>query len=245
MNLTTILTTLAPIDLKNMRRDPMLIWLPIIPLAPVLIIRFGLPTLNSWLLAEFQFDLAPYTLLIVSFLTMLVPSFAGMVAGFILIDERDEHTLNALLVTPLPLPVYMFYRIAMPTFMGFVMSLVILPLSGLLALPWLPLLAVVFLAALIAPIIALALAAFAENKVVGFALLKTANALLVLPAVAYFLPEPWQWLLGVFPTFWPMKAYWLAAAASPFFWPAVSLGMVVNGLMIWGLWRRFTAVVHR
>lgn len=40
----------------------------------------------------------------------------GVVTGFLLLDERDDRTLTALQVTPLPLRAYIFYRVTVPIF---------------------------------------------------------------------------------------------------------------------------------
>jgi fluoroquinolone transport system permease protein len=245
MKLAHIFTALGPIDLKNLRRDPLLVWLPVIPLLPALLARWGIPPLAAWLEADFGFDLVPYYPLLMSFLAVLTPSFAGMITGFLLLDERDDHTLTALLVTPLPLNGYVAYRLGAPLLLGGLMTLLVLPVAGLIALPFGQTVAVVLLAGLIAPLLALFLAAFAENKVVGFALMKSLNGILMLPVLAYFLPGAWQWLGGLAPTFWPLKAYWLAAEGSAAFWPAVVVGTAVNLAAVYLLLRRFQRVLHR
>jgi fluoroquinolone transport system permease protein len=245
MKMSSYFTALGPIDMKNLRRDPLLVWLPLIPLLPALLARWGVPSLAAWLETEFDFALAPYYPLLMSFLAVLTPSFAGMITGFLLLDERDDHTLTALLVTPLPLNGYLVYRMGAPLLAGAVMTLLVLPVAGLIVIPFSHMLAVVLLGALIAPLLALFLAAFAENKVVGFALMKSLNGVLILPAVAYFAPANWQWAAGLIPTFWPLKAYWLAAEGSTAFWPAVGAGTAVNLVALCLLLRRFQRVLHR
>lgn len=245
MKVSSYFTALGPIDLKNLRRDPLLVWLPLIPLLPALLVRWSMPPLAGWLAADFDFALAPYYPLIMSFLAVLTPSFAGMITGFLLLDERDDQTLTGLLVTPLPLNGYLAYRIGAPLLAGAVMTLLVLPVAGLIAIPFSRMLAVVLLGALVAPLLALFLAAFAENKVVGFALMKSLNGVLILPAAAYFAPAGWQWAAGLIPTFWPLKAYWLAAEGSAAFWPAIVAGLAVNLAAVYLLLRRFRRVLHR
>lgn len=62
-----------------------------------------------------------------------------------------------------------------------------------------------------APLIALVLATAAPNKVAGLAVVKVLNGLNLLPIASYFLPMPAQYLAGVIPAFWPMRAFWSAA----------------------------------
>jgi hypothetical protein len=59
------------------------------------------------------------------------------------------------------------------------------------------------------------LATAAPNKVAGFAVVKLLNVINLLPIVAFFAPPPLQYVAGVLPAFWPMRALWSAAAGTP------------------------------
>ncbi|MGD8328487.1 MAG: hypothetical protein PVJ49_03570 [Acidobacteriota bacterium] len=62
--------------------------------------------------------------------------------------------------------------------------------------------------------------------------------------IAYFVPMPWQLLFGAFPSYWPMKMVWLAAAGEP--WGAyLAVGLAVNVAAVGLLVRRFDRFVHR
>ena len=78
------------------------------------------------------------------------------------------------------------------------------------------LLPIAAVAALSAPSLALVLATAAPNKVAGFAVVKLLNVINLLPIVAFFVPPPLQYVAGVLPAFWPMRALWSAAAGEPF-----------------------------
>jgi hypothetical protein len=67
-----------------------------------------------------------------------------------------------------------------------------------------------------APLIALVLATAAPNKVAGLAVVKVLNGINLLPTAAYFLPTPAQYVAGVIPAYWPMRAFWSAADQEPF-----------------------------
>jgi fluoroquinolone transport system permease protein len=86
------------------------------------------------------------------------------------------------------------------------------PLTGLTPLALSSLWPIAVVAGFSAPILALVLAIAAPNKVAGFAVVKVLNAVNLLPVVAYFVPRPLQFVAGVFPTYWPMRALWSAAA---------------------------------
>ena len=66
--------------------------------------------------------------------------------------------------------------------------------------------------ALSAPLVALVLTTAAPNKVAGLAVLKVLNGVNLLPIAAFFPPTPIQYVAGIIPTYWPMRAFWSAAA---------------------------------
>ena len=47
-------------------------------------------------------------------------------------------------------------------------------------------------------------------------MVKVMNAVNLLPVVAYFIPRPLQFVAGIFPTYWPMRALWSAAAGESY-----------------------------
>lgn len=247
MNVIKIYRTLGPVDMKNIRRDSMLVWMPLMPLMIALVLRIGMPEIADLAAREFEFDLREYYPLVMSGFMMLAPMLVGMLVGFLLLDERDDRTLSALLVTPMPIMNYLLYRITLPMGLGIVMTLFAYPLAGLGSIPAGALLMVVFLGAFVAPMLALFLAAFAENKVSGFALMKMVNGLMMIPTVSYFIKSDWQALVGVIPTYWANKLYWLAAEGNTgsTFVLYFAAGLVVNGAALAVMLKRFHAVMHR
>jgi fluoroquinolone transport system permease protein len=236
--------SLGPIDLKNVGRDSMLLWMPALPVLMALLARWGIPALTDLLAARFGFDLTPYYGALMSFLLPMAAMFVGVVTGFLILDERDDRTLTALMVTPLSLNGYLTYRLSAPLVVSTVLSLVAYPLVGLIPLPVGTLVAIALLSGFAAPILALTFGVLAENKVAGLALQKLLGTVLFLPVLAYFLPEPLQWLAGVFPTYWPLKVFWLAAAGQPIILP-LAIGVAVNALALALLVRAFDRVARR
>ncbi len=118
---------LGTIDAHNIRRDPLLRWLAFYPLALTLLVRWGIHPVTQRLLRDWDFDLIPYYSLCLSFLLMTTPMLTGMVFGFLLLDQRDDQTLLALQVTPLTLSGYLVYRMAVPTLLSVLVTLIMLP----------------------------------------------------------------------------------------------------------------------
>lgn len=229
--------SLAPIDLQNVRRDPLLAWIGILPFVLAFAYRF-VPLLRDTLLARFAFDLEPYYTLIASSFVGAAPGISGMIAGFLLLDERDDGVLTAITVTPVAPAAYVAYRIAAPLVAGFVTTVAAYPIIGLAPLALHDLLAISAVAALSAPFTALFLATFAQNKVAGFAIVKVLNLIGLAPIAAWFIDEPQQWIAGIVPSYWAMKMVWLASEGRPYGVCALA-GLVVTAAILAALLRLF------
>ena len=241
-----VIRALGPVDARSIGRDSLLAWMTAVPLLLGVLVRWLLPQTDSFLAERFGIDFVPYHHLVASyFFILLVPMIAGLVVGFLLLDERDDNTLSALLVTPLTPKAYLLYRLGLPVVLGTAMTAAAIAIAGLVTVGWTPLVAVLVLAAVETPVMSLFLAAFAENKVQGFALVKGLGAVLVAPVVAWFVEMPWQLLAGVVPSYWPLRAYWSAASPGADFWIFLAVGFAYHGLLLVWLLRRFESVLRR
>ncbi len=236
---------LGPVDFRNVIRDPLLKWMLLLPLIAALGIRWLVPALLVKLGGLLQLDLASFYLPLFSYLLiMLAPMIAGMLVGFLLLDQKDDLTLTALQVTPLTITGYLLYRLGSPMLISVVMTFIAFPLAGFPWLGWLPLLAVALLAAPLAPVFALLLGTFASNKVQGFALAKASGAVLLPPMAAWFMPMPWQLAFGLVPTYWPAKLYWVYAGTEAYAGLYLLAGLLMQALLLRLLLVRFDRVTR-
>ena len=202
-------------DSRLLWRDPLLGWILALPIGLALLLR----------------PLIPRVPLVMGGYLMTAPGMVGMVIGFLFLDERDARTLTALRTTPMSMHQYLGYRIALPLLLGTASTLIGYPLTGLTPLALSSLLPIAIVAGVSAPILALVLAIAAPNKVAGFAVVKVMNAVNLLPVVAYFVPRPLQVVAGIFPTYWPMRALWSAAAGESYGAHLV-IGAVISALAL-------------
>jgi fluoroquinolone transport system permease protein len=251
MNRLYVLKGLGPIDARSIGRDALLRWVILLPLLIALLARWFLPLLLQQVESIVAVDLRPYYPPLMAYiLLLLVPNLVGFVTGFLLLDQRDDRTLYALQVTPLSLNGYLIYRLTMPVILSFLLTLIVLPLSGLVPLNMPLLLIAAISAAPMAPIFALALAALSQNKVQGFALMKMSGIVLLPPLAAYFIRSDWQLLLGLVPTYWPAKILWaaqdwLAGGSAAPLWFYFLAGLAFQLLFLLLLARRFNHIMHR
>lgn len=242
---TAVFKALGPIDLRNIARDEMLRWMLFVPLLMAVGVRYGWPLAVAQLQARYQFDIAPYIDLAMSYIVIVTPAVFGMVIGFLLLDERDEGSLIALQVTPLSLNNYIAYRLGLPVVLTILLLFISLPLAGIATFSFGEMLLLALMSTPLAPLLAMFMPAFAGNKVQGFALMKGAGILFIVPIAAFFIETNWQWLFGLLPTFWAPKLFWMLALDEPGIWLVVLLGLVTQLLWIYGLGRRFNRILHQ
>lgn len=245
MQFSTALRALGRTDRKLVQRDSFLLFMGTYVLLIAAGIRFAVPWLTGLLAGQTGFDLVPYYPVIAGWLMAIIgPQIAGTIFGFLLLEEKEGHTMEALLVTPLPIRMFLLYRVLVATLLGIVMAVATLLIMDLVDVPFWQLLAISSVASLYAPILMLFYSAMAENKVEGFALLKITGIVGLIPIAAWFIPEPWQYLAGLFPPYWAAKALWIADAGG-FGWPlALLLGIVSAFTVLWWLARRFTVSAY-
>ncbi len=237
-------TALCGVDFKNLRRDPMLAWLTVAPVAIALVTRWGMPALTATLRARYDFDLLPYYPLILSFLLVTMPTIVGAIIGFMLLDQRDDGTLSALQVTPLTLRRYLFYRAAAPMVLSLVMTAFAMTVSGLMVGGLAQLLLYSLVAAPLGPLFALFIASTAANKVQGFALMKASGVISWPAIIAWFIPMPWQLAFGLVPHYWMAKVVWVGEAGERA-WPYAAVAILFQLALLRLLMRHFDHIVRR
>ncbi|NDJ54722.1 MAG: hypothetical protein GYB68_16765, partial [Chloroflexi bacterium] len=100
MQALAILAALGLNDIRNVRRDALLGWMFLLPLLYVAMARWLVPLIDG----NIAFDLSPYYGLIMALVGLATPSMLfGVIIGFMLLDEKDDRTLIAMRVTPLPI----------------------------------------------------------------------------------------------------------------------------------------------
>lgn len=230
-------------DARNVRRDSMLLTFLVAPLLAVVVLRLAVPLITAYLGRRYDFDLTQYYPLLLSLFVLGLPGGFGSLAGFMVLDERDDDTLTALRVTPASIVGYAGYRISAAIVLSFLYTLGCISLTGLAPGSLIPkLIPAALLAGLFSPIVALMLATLADNKVEGLALGKAFGIFILGPLAAYFINSNWQVLLGILPTYWPAKAFWIAAEGGNY-WPYILAGLAYNLALLALLLRRFKVKV--
>ncbi|MEM1034197.1 MAG: hypothetical protein AAGN82_27915 [Myxococcota bacterium] len=240
------LRAMVRLNVMRLRRDRFLLQAGVLLLVFGVSMRWGMPWLRDELLAREAIDIAPYFPLGASYFVLVNASlFAGLLGGLLSLETREERTLVALRVSPVPLMAHLGITLALTYVVALSFSLVQAPI---LAVGHPGGLAILVAAALGAPtgvIYALLLTALARDKLEAFAVFKLFGIAGLVPIVAFFAPTPWQYVAGVWPPYWACKVWWLAAREDPQWGTFAGAGLGVSALWLIALLRRTLRTFRR
>ena len=190
-------------------------------------------------------ELEPYYgLILANILVAGEPVLLGFVIGVLFIEERDEGTLLALQATPLSLRSFLGYRLVAGMVLSVLFTTIGVQLADLVSVSWLELLASAALASLAVPLVALVYAVYIKNKVQALMVLKPVQIWGGVPILLFFMPTPWQWIGSVpGPLYYPMRLFWSATDGQAEWWLMVP-GLIIPGLALLWLVRRFERTVY-
>jgi fluoroquinolone transport system permease protein len=228
------IATFARNDLRTIRRDSLLVMVMVGPFGYACALWF-LPAITTYVAREYAFDLIPYHSAIISaFCVLGPPLLLGAVLALQLLDERDQNTLAALRVTPVPPITYPAYRAGVTIALTTFSVLASLAISGQVNTQTLALsVPIALMAGLLAPVLGFVMSSLGRNKIEGLAVMRVVGlAVFTVPMIPFFmLDSPWQLAFGVLPPYWPVRAFWSAFDGGSF-WPYVAAGLLYNAALV-------------
>lgn len=188
-------------ELKKWLRDPMMSFMLIYPLFFGALGRYLLP----WLAESGSFNVDLYADFALAVLALMTPVIFGAVLAFSILDDRDDHILTSIKVTPLSLHQFLSFRLALVFSVSFMACTFVLWFANIGYVVFPSILAISFLASLAAPMLGLVINALASNKIEGFAVMKGMGMLMLFPLIALFFFDYKELFFAIAPGYWPAK----------------------------------------
>ena len=189
-------------EIKKWLRDPMMSFMLFYPLFLGGIGRYALP----WLSKSTGFNFHLYTDLIVVLFATMIPMLYGALFAFSLLDDRDDHILTAIKVTPLSLLEFLSLRLMIVILLSFLATVFSIMFANICNLSLIRMVQISFLTSLSAPMVGLFINALAQNKIEGFAIMKATGIIIILPIISLFFTDAKEFFFALIPGFWPAKA---------------------------------------
>lgn len=208
-------------ELKTIYRDYFQLVMIIFPFVILLMAIYLFPLIIDSLAVSpevIKYVIILLVIMLMSFGVFLI----GAMGSFLLLEHKDEKTINTIAVTPLGVNGYLRFKIVYVYCFALISILIVLIGLKLFAkdyymingvsifdnLSYVMIIAHSIVAALVAPALSLLQATFANNKIEGFAIMKFSSMIAMAPMIMVMdtFRGKLQYVLGVFPNFWAIKA---------------------------------------
>jgi ABC-2 type transport system permease protein len=180
-------------------------------------------------------EVLPISQRLVPFIAMYALLIAGVfLPSFSIADEREKHTLDALIVTPVKLGEVVAAKGILGFGLAIAMAIVTLWLNSALTGQPVALLAVLVVAGVMLVEIGLIYGTASKNITGVFTLIKGTGAILLAPAIFYIFPDWPQWIAKLFPTYWvinPVYEVTINGAGLGSVWVELAIGLAVAALL--------------
>ncbi len=227
-------------ELKNLIRDRMTAMLLVYP------IMVGF--LGKYLLEKQNFDENGINLMIVV-LTIISGMIFGSMAGFSILDDRDDNVFLSIQISPMNVRFYIWFKVTFIYILSVLANLLIFVIMGGIGLELFDFILVSCLIGLQVPINAFLINALSSNKVEGFIAMKGSGFLIIFPVVSLFFFDWKEWLFAFAPAFWGAKAVQSRLLESYIeaglvnmnldFWMYLGIGFVYNLILIYTMYNVF------
>lgn len=207
-------------EVKNIMRDKLMVMFVLYP--------FIIGVAARLIMNDPSMDAQAVDLLVI--LSLIISGFIfGALAGFSLLDDRDDHVFTSISISPMPLKAYITIKLGFITVLSIISSYLVVVVAGITSIEWPYVLLVALLSSLQVPLHGLLINSFASNKVEGFVVMKASGFLLIFPIAAFFFVNEVQWVFAIAPAFWPAKAIQAILLK-----PLIDANVVNLGLNYWG-----------
>ncbi|MDW7650949.1 MAG: hypothetical protein SCK29_07570 [Bacillota bacterium] len=235
-----MISSLIKFEIKNILRESMTM---VMLLYPLILGGVGKYVLDAGIVEGQALGV------IAMMITLLAGFSYGAMAGFSLLDDKDDQVFASIQISPVSLAFYVWFKIIFVYVLAVIAGFFIIWVTGAIPMSGGEILLVSLLSALQVPIVAFLVNAFAGNKVEGFVAMKATGFLLIFPVGAFFFLDAKEWLFAFAPPHWPAKAVQYALLRPQIeagliemnlnFYQYVGIGVLYNLLLIAATYRLF------
>lgn len=214
---------LAFTDFKLIFRDPSLRSFLVLPLVLFSLMVWAVP----YLAERYEF-IEPYLPLFLMIAVIENTQLFSFISSMVLIDEKETEVALVYGVVPLSKAEYIASRFLIPYLFTVVLNIILFQVQPLFEIHFGTNLLISFLAASVVPVYVMAINSIVRNRFEGMVYIKAFNMLVLVPVAAFFVPEQWKHLFGIFPTHWIFQSIELATQGL-----STAL-MLIVGFIFWG-----------
>ncbi|MCB0644464.1 MAG: hypothetical protein KDC44_22625 [Phaeodactylibacter sp.] len=218
---------------KLIFRDPSLRAFLVLPVVLFVLIVWLVPRL----VAQYDF-LEPYLPLFLVVAVIENTQMFSFISSMVLIDEKETEVARNYGVVPLSKWEYLLSRFLIPYSFTVLLNVILFLVQPFYDIAFGTNLLLSLLTGLIVPAYVLGINSIAKNRMQGMVWIKAFNMLVLIPIAAFFVPQQWKHIFGIFPTHWVFQSVEAVTAGLSIALPAL-LGFVFFAGLMWVLSRLF------
>lgn len=247
-------------ELKTIVRDPLSLYMCSFPVILLVLATTVFPLLFKSMDAANDAALRVTMLIVLLVVLTLGSFFLSLLTALLLVENKDEHTLATIAVTPVGTSGYIRFKLAYIYAMSVISTMLVLFGTKHIAgdeyairgvslfdnLSVLDIVSFVLVNGLFVAALALFQSSFAKNKVEGFAFIKGTGIVALVPMLLVLdsFRDELQYALGVLPNFWAVKGMLLElvpmeSSANLSFPAYLAIGAGYNLLLLLVMYRTF------
>lgn len=188
---------LALIDFKLIFRDPSLRVFLVLPVLLFVLIVWVVPSLVE----RYDF-LVPYLPLMMVVAAIENTQMFSFISSMVLIDEKETEVAKNYAVVPLSKPEYIISRFLFPYLFTVLLNVILFLVQPFFDISMLTNLSLSLITALVVPAYALGVNSIVKNRMQGMVYIKAFNMIVLIPVAAFFIPDKFNLIFGIFPTHW-------------------------------------------
>lgn len=223
------------IMLEQMFHDFMLSVVLFVPIVTAILLKFGIPLLETYLTATFSLPqiLTPYYALIDCGMLVITPVMFNFTTAMVMLEERDEHIITYVSITPLTKNGYLFARLGFINILSFFFMILISKSCSLVGFPFFTLFFISICFLILGLLISLLIITFSSNKMEGMTIGKLTSLLTIGFIIPLILHSPIQYLFACMPT------YWLGKFILQENYVCLFLALLISMLQLYLLYKQF------
>lgn len=208
-------------EMRTILRDPLSLYMCSFPVILLILATTVFPLIFKSMDTQNEAALRVTMLIVLLIVLTLGSFFLSFLTALLLVENKDEHTLNTIAVTPVGVSGYIKFKLAYIYIMSIFSTMLVLFGTKYMAgdayaireislfgnLSALEIVSFAFVNGLFVASLALFQSAFAKNKVEGFAFIKATGIVALVPILLVLdsFRDGFQYALGILPNFWAVK----------------------------------------
>ena len=154
----------------------------------------------------------PISVRLIPVIVFYALTMAGIfVPGSSLVEEKEQGTLMALLVTPARIADVLTAKWALGVVLSTLLAATTLLLNQALGSNWLEVFVVVLVAAGLTSMVGLLMGTLAKDSTIMFGMIKGLGIFLFAPTLFYIFPDWPQWIAKLLPLYWILEPIWVVS----------------------------------